>query len=233
MNKIKRIRLFALVALVGILAPGAYAQLGVEAGYDFLHGKGTLAAGEEGHFSGATRNHGFRVGLTYDFTIKGNLGLHTGVLYSYAAGNVWETDRSLQSFSVYGTMQVRSVYQQLEVPIRVRYDLPVTNDFKFFVFGGPVLGYTLSGQVKDWSFRSSSVSLQGTTTYPRTCPYNVYERYGLMPFELKLGAGLGVHYKHYVLKFSYDWGLLDQYTRGTASDKVHHNQLNVSVGYVF
>ena len=233
MNKMNRMRSIAWAVLIAVSTCGAYAQLGVEVGYDFLHGKGTLAVGDEGHFSGTTRNHGFRAGLTYDFTIKGNLGLHTGVLYSYAAGNVWETERILPSYSVYGTMQVRSVYQQLEVPIRVRYDLPVTNDFKFFVFGGPVLGYTLSGQVKDWAFRVKEVSWQGTGLYPQSYPYNVYERYGLMPFELKLGAGLGVHYKHYVLKFSYDWGLLDQYTRGTASDKVHHNQLNVSVGYVF
>ena len=231
MNKMNRMRSIAWAVLIAVGTCGAYAQLGVEVGYDFLHGKGTLAVGDEGHFSGTTRNHGFRAGLTYDFTIKGNLGLHTGVLYSYAASNMLESGRSIKSYPYTGIIRTRSAYQQLEVPIRVRYDLPVTDDFKFFIFGGPVLAYTLSGQVKGWTFRSDNGAFN-LTNYENSS-YNVYDRYRLMPFELKLGAGLGAHYKHYVLKFSYDWGLLNQYTRGTANDKVHHNQLNVSVGYVF
>lgn len=227
----KKTSRFALIALLSFTVSEACAQLGIQAGYTFLHGKGTLATGDLGHFSGATRNSGFQVGLTYDFTIVGNLGMQSGLLYSYAAGNVRETNSTISIYPYPGIQRTRSVYQQLDLPVRVRYDLPVTNDFKFFLFGGPVLSYTLSGQVKGWTFQSNDGSYN-LRTYENSS-YDLYDKYRLMPFELKLGVGLGAHYKHYMLKFSYDWGLLNQYTRGTKSQKVHHHQLNVSVGYVF
>ncbi len=226
----KTIRI-ALIAVFTLTACKLSAQLGIEFGYDFMHGRGSLALGNEGHFTGRTRHSGFRAGLTYDFNIKGNLFIHSGLAYSYTAANMREREYTLSSYSDEGTLRTRSTYQQIELPIRVKYDLPVTNDFKFFVFGGPVLGYTFSGQMFGWTFQSDDGGYN-RTDYENSA-YDLYATYHLRPFELRLGAGLGAHYKHYLIKFSYDWGLFNQYTRGTSSSVVRHNHLAVTLGYTF
>ena len=234
MKNFSKILFISLSVLVLSVHP-VRAQLGIQAGYAFTPSKGNLELGTNQEYSGTFRNSGFQGGLTYDFKIKGEFGLHTGILYSIFAGKSTQAETTI--YNIKGDLTTTSNYQFLDLPIRVTYSLPVTNDFKIFFFGGPNLTYALSG--------SSESIIKGTinnTTISRQLRKydNVYKDFenDIIRFDLKAGVGGGVQYKKLVFKVGYDWGLLNSYTgliEKNSDDKkykLHRGQLGVSLAFL-
>ena len=220
---------FILIAFLAFAGSNLYAQLGVQVGYVYLPSNGNLALGRFSEFSGTTRNHGFQTGLTYDFTIRGDLGIQTGLLYTYSGGRTRELRRTI-GHVVNATQLTTSSYQFLELPLRVNYWLPLTNELKFLIFGGPSFSYALQG---------TSTSQFSVWNIPNE--YNVYQDFAdfLSPFELRAGLGLGAQFKNYRVKFGYDMGILNIYNgepRNNARNdryRLRRNQFSFSVGYIF
>jgi len=229
----KKTARFILIALLAVVSSNLYAQLGVQLGYVYLPSNGNLTLGAPfGEFSGTTRNHGFQAGLTYEFTLRGELGMQTGLLYTYSGGRVREFGREIAG--IRGTQYTSSVYQFLELPLRVSYSLAVTHDFKFFFFGGPSFSYALQGS----SLSSRITGLDRQQRFPDRDVYQDFADY-LSPFELRAGLGLGVHFQNYRVKFGYDMGILNIYNgepRNNAQNdrfRLRRNQFSFSIGYVF
>ena len=224
----KKVIRFILIPFFVTLASSSFAQLGMEFGYIYSPSSGNLTLGNDKEFTGTARNNGFQAGLTYDFKLKGELGLQTGLLYSFVGGKTKEESRILGGYPR-ATQLTTSACQFLDLPIRVTYSLPVTNDFKFFFFGGPVYSYGLS-----WNSKSH-------TMYKPFSEYSVYKdlKDEVSSFELKVGAGLGVHYDSFRLKIGYDQGILNLYAGekrkndNGAVNKLRRNQFNLTFGYVF
>jgi len=220
--KLNRIIFIVLLAFVG---SNAYAQFGVQVGYVYMPSNGNLTLGDWSEFNGTTRNHGVSAGITYDFRIRGSLGMQTSLLYTFAGGTHNEGQRTLAGIN--GTQTVTSRYQFLELPIRVSYALPVTHYFRFFFFGGPSFSYALNG--------SSSSYITGQRQQVLGEYRNVFEDFGdrVSPFELRLGGGIGAFYRNFQLKIGYDHGILNQYGGTSRRFNLRRNQFAVSVGYVF
>ena len=212
-----------------------YSQLGIQAGYAYSPSKGNLELGRYGEYSGTFRNSGFQGGLTYDFRIKGELGMHTGVLYSFFGGKTIEKEKIIDNR--YGDLTTTSNYHFLDLPIRVTYSLPVTNDLKMFFFGGPNLTYALSG-TSESVIKGKLAS--GTASSKNLKHYDVYKDFenDLLRFDLKLGFGGGVQYKQLRFNIGYDFGILNGYTGlvKTNSDdknyKVRRGQLGISLAFL-
>jgi len=211
-----------------VFASNLQAQFGVQVGYIYSPSNGNLTLGTSDEFSGTTRNNGFQAGLTYDFKIKGEWGMQAGLLYSYAGGKTREMQRSIGQ--IYGTQLTTSSYQFIDLPIRASYSLPVTNDFKFFFFAGPVFSYGLSSK--------SSSQIAGVRVFNK---YDIYSDFKdeISPFNLKAGGGLGVLYNDFRFSLGYDQGILNLYNGekrknlNGAVNKLKRNQFSVSLAYVF
>ena len=217
---------FILIALLVLASSNLYAQFGVQVGYVYIPSNGNLTLGNFNEFSGTTRNHGVSAGITYDFRIRGSIGMQTALLYTFAGGTHNEIQREILGFR--GTQTVTSRYQFLELPVRVSYSLPVTHYFRFFFFSGPSFSYALNG----WS-ESRITGPQGQRVLPSY--NNVYEEFSghLSPFELRLGGGIGAFYRQFQVKIGYDHGILNQYSGSIRRYNLRRNQFAISFGYVF
>ena len=50
-------------------------------------------------------------------------------------------------------------------------------------------------------------------------------------FDVQLGAGAGIKYNAIILRFSYDWGLIDRLT--IEPSKFKANDMKISLAYMF
>lgn len=233
----KQIKFIVLLVLMSFAFLTSYGQLGIQAGYIFSNSNGNLDLGDSKEFTGTFRNNGFQAGLTYDITIKGDLSMQTGILYSFLTGTT-EESKNILNITKNGTIKTESTYQYLDLPIRVAYSLPVTNEFKIYFFAGPNLTYGLSGKSK-----ASATGRVGNNliAYNNMPEYNVFKDFKeqILPFDVKLGFGGGVQYKHYRFRAGYDFGLLNQY-KGIKRkndngniNKLRRGQLGISLAYIF
>lgn len=229
----KKITRFILFALLLVSTSELYAQFGFQAGYIYSPSKGNLELGTSREISGTSRNNGFQAGITYDFKLKGEFSIQTALLYSFAGGKTKESQRTING--IYGNQTTSATYQFLDLPIRLAYSLPVTNDFKFFFFGGPLLSYGFSGKINEWQIQGRRGN--ATASEKREPGYDIYntERFRgeISPFNLEVGGGLGVIYNGFRFKAGYDFGLLNLYTGESRKGKLRRNQLAISIGYVF
>lgn len=189
MKSIKKISLVALAAILSISF--ASAQVGVQAGY----------SSSANANSDVTLN-GFHVGPIFNMSIQGPISLQYGVLYNYL------TKKSEGSaLGVSGTSTTTA--HRLDIPFRVAASFPVASGVSVFLFGGPNFNLGLSqktdGTADFWGLGSAYVS--GENIYSLTMSDDS-KRYSM--FDLQLGAGAGLQFNKFGVKFSYDWGMLDR-----------------------
>lgn len=136
--------------------------------------------------------NGLKVGLTTEYPLKNNFSLLTGVFY-----NLVYSDKLQKK---YNSMVINTLTyaHYLNVPLQAIYNLPVSNDLKFFGYGGPTLQVGLS-QIQ---------SVYSTYTPIVNSHTDLYKS-NLSQLDLQLGLGLGVQFKNFQLKGGYDFGVLN------------------------
>lgn len=102
----------------------------------------------------------------------------------------------------------------LNLPLRVKYKVDLTNIFGIFAYGGPVSSFGFAG--------SSKVNDK---------EYPLYGKDGILNrLDLKLGIGAGIEvWQKVVLRIGYDWGMLNASRHLYA--KMRLNLLHVGVAY--
>ncbi|MCL1821624.1 MAG: PorT family protein [Prolixibacteraceae bacterium] len=175
----KLLRLF-LVAVFAIVAIGANAQVGIEAGY--VNSK----------FSKANEPfNGFRVGATYDMTVQGNFALNYGVGYTFL------TQKNATGGSL-ASVELKSTGHYVDIPVRAMYSIPLNASSKFFLYAGPDFYFGLAGKNK---ITGQVAGAEGNTTH---------DWYGDMKrFDVLLGAGGGIQFNRIRIKAGYDWGMVE------------------------
>lgn len=141
----------------------------------------------------STYFNGLKVGLTTELPLKNNFSLLSGVLY-----NLVYSDK-LQNYPGATSVNYLSYAHFINVPVHLIYNLPVSKELKFSVFGGPTLNYGIS-QTQGIISTYSGI----TTTYT-----NDMYKSTLNQLDVQLGVGLSVQWNKYQLKGGYDYGLLN------------------------
>lgn len=193
---------------------------------------------------------GFKAGVTKDFTlIPGALYFQTGLEYLY------QNDARNETVGL-ESLPVRIVGDRtehfLDLPIRIKYNFPITDRIGLSLDAGPVLMMGLSSRMK-YRTRISDEQTSAVT-------YNLYKaemktsgssssfdldawmtESGMLPedrlrrFDVLLGASIGADFFRMLeVRLGYDWGLINRYKGEVADDlKMRRGQFTLSVGVRF
>lgn len=186
---------------------------------------------------------GFHVGLTKDFTlIPYTLYINSGLDYVYLMDN--------PDVEKIGPLKVIAKGQdhRLDIPIKLKYEYPVTPIISAFAEVGPRLSFGLASNLKyrarTENGASAGVSYNYFTGKIRTTgeadimkdflqtqtPDAKYRR-----FDAMLGGAVGAKFFDILeVSFGYDWGIVNQYRGVISKDyKMRRQQLYVTVGVRF
>ena len=92
---------------------------------------------------------GFLIGLSFEYSLSQNISLKTNLNYSRKSFSNTSNGFELHGFSS-KEIKTRTNYDYLELPILIKY--VVDNSERFFVNGGPFLGYLLKAESKTKGF---------------------------------------------------------------------------------
>ena len=197
-----RLYVFLLAALVTV---GVSAQIGLQAGYS--NEKQTMSFSS---LNVSNTLNGFHVGPVAEMTVQGPVSLQYGLLFNRL------TDKEKDSEST-----TTETLMSLDLPVRVAVSFPIQTGLDAFVFGGPNFNFGLSFKDKTGS----------TTTDMYKLDQNNDGKKDISRFDVQLGAGAGIKYNAIVLRFSYDWGLIDRLTIDPGKFKA--NDMKISLAYMF
>ena len=141
--------------------------------------------------------HGISLGGTVEYPFKKNIGLVTGLKYSYLFGS------KTQLYPNYAEANYSYTGHSLDVPVRLSYTVPIFWGLKLFGFAGPNFNVGLA-QNTDVVYRDDDNT--ATAPYVTGGKFNLYNT-ELNRFSIQFGAGGGIQWKDYRLKAGYDWGL--------------------------
>ncbi len=150
--------------------------------------------------------NGIFVGLDWTFDLTDNLSLTTGAQYRMNLRDVSEDYGIVIPLITHGLIRERQTL--VDIPILLKYNIPVSNQITFNPFVGPMLSW----------------GIQGKTTEIVTFPYNTelhHEWYGdngyMKRFNVYAKAGVEVSFKRFTISVGGRYGLLDLNKRNTGT----------------
>ena len=168
-----------------------------------------------------------RLGATYTYDWKYNLGFQSGLLFNTGYSH------NVQRYSMRGDSVLYRTWDfGLEIPIRAVYHVKLFKNVKLFGYAGPNIQIGLF-QPQRIDVNLSPVLTEMTGIQSGT--FNLYtsdlQPNGINRLNLQLGTGGGIQWKNYLLKSGYDWGLnnLDR----TKRDRITQGQWHLTFGYQF
>jgi hypothetical protein len=105
----------------------------------------------------------------------------------------------------------------LEVPLNLAYKFPINESAKFFIQGGPYLGYAVSGKFKGSDY-SESIKFKDD----------------LKRFDLGLGFGAGVEFGSIVASLNYEFSMTNiaADTEYSGDYTIKNKVFQISVAYM-
>ncbi|OJV40501.1 MAG: hypothetical protein BGO29_10310 [Bacteroidales bacterium 36-12] len=209
--KIKLFYIVLFTVFLGALPVIAQNKITLETGY--FNPKRIGSQTSETYFDA------IRIGALYEYNLKYNFALQSGLFYNIGYSN--KTQKYISTDSVvYKTWS-----HALEIPIRVVYNQPLFKDFKIFGYAGPNIQIGIAQNQKVISNLTAPLE---SMTGIQSGNNNLFKN-NLNLVNFQLGAGGGVQWRQFILKSGYDWGLnnLDK----TKKDYIHQGQWYVSFGY--
>lgn len=178
--------------------------------------------------------NGTQVGLTIGFDLKKNLSLLTGANYTVAYGQTTQYYPSSDKVGYY------SFGHFADIPLRLQWTLNLSKTLKFMFYGGPNINYGISqkqliiSNLKDINgdydiYKKTEDGLTGLQKGNDINGYKIQVESNINRFNIQMGAGGGIQWKHLQLKAGYDWGLnnLDL----TKDKKIKQNNWYISLAY--
>ena len=211
-------KVFAVIAAL-VLAVPSFAQYS-SGGFDL--DKENLYYGVRIGMTGATlsgdavevKDLGSKVGLT----LAGIIGLHISKTAPvFLESGLYYTERGAKKdkFSV--------SYNNLEIPVLVKYGIKATDEIALLPFVGPVFSYAISGKYK---YSDGGTSVEVGAFDEKKWPNGNALKRANMGFKL----GCGAEYNNLYLEAGYQFGITD-ISKG--DDGIHSNALFVNFGVNF
>jgi len=142
--------------------------------------------------------NGGRIGATANYSLKNNVSLLTGVLYSVVYSDKRQGYPNSQFVKYY------TLGHFIDIPLQAIYNLPLSKTLKMFAFAGLNINIGLS-QKQD--ITSSQTYLATDPLYVASKTIDFYKESVLNRLNLQIGVGGGIQWKHYQLKSGYDFGI--------------------------
>lgn len=205
-------KVFAIVLAAALLLMGtqAFAQIRIGAGY--------LNSAER-TISGNTTNkadlNGFYAGFHYNLNIVAGFGVAVGL---YA--DMLFSEREDSYWIVTGKNKFSEL--DLNLPIQLNYNFPLTRDFSILVYAGPTLQYGIFRKAK------YTISAAGSS---ETVTSDYYKDGDNKPFNVYMGGGAGFQAGNIQVLLGYDHSLINMID----SDKLKQNRgmIKIGVGFAF
>jgi hypothetical protein len=157
--------------------------------------------------------HQNKVGITFNTAITSNFSIFSGLYYSLAYGN------KTQMYPNNDYVATTSYAQFGDLPLYLMFNLPVSNTFKFFAFGGPSLNFGISHK----QHILSTLATQSPMTN------DMYASNALSRWNMQLGTGGGLQWKKFILKGGYDFGIFN--LDPSKSIIIHQSGWYATIGY--
>lgn len=197
-----------MAACALMLAVGAKAQVGVQAGYS-----NSMDASNNSNI------YGFHAGPVGEISLQGPLSLQYGLFYNYLTN-------SSETTLLGSTTKVTTVAHAIDLPVRVAFSFPLADGLSVFAFGGPNFNYAISNKTDAVTSGIINLTVEGSNLYTLEDNNNdkIYN-----PFDVQLGIGGGLKFNEVSVRISYDWGITDRDRRDNAIWK--NNDLKISLAY--
>lgn len=166
---------------------------------------------------------GVHFGPMITYNINEVLGIQTGILYNYnATNNILINLKKTEG----NWNQNRAETQSIDIPLRLKYSVPLTDEIFVHLLAGPNLNYGLTYKVYEEKYADNKM----LTGYPKLIKDYYSTTSNFSRFDLQFGIGAGIQYSHYSLTGGYDWGLLD---RDKSTKKLKINNIKIGIAYTF
>ena len=198
-----------LAASLMLLGTQAFAQISFNAGYL----NSTIKVGN----NDPSNANGAFAGVSFNVPVAGGLAIAPGVYYSLITSKSTANLGSIASGS--GTFMEHAV----NVPVYLNYNIGLSRDTNFFIFGGPTLQYGLASTMR---YDANVLGYTAGTTY------NNYDDSDYNRMNVYVGGGIGLNAGGYMITLGYDYGMMNQY-KGDNAPQAHRSNLKIGVGYAF
>jgi Outer membrane protein beta-barrel domain len=172
---------------------------------------------------------GFHAGVFAEITL-GNLSIQPGLLYARVGGQISYSEVGPGG---YGNGNYKYTVQYLQIPINIVGNIPIANG-KFFLGGGPYMGFGLSGKVTQTGVDNTGT---GADPYNKTTSIiNTEQRYVFSKLDnpdLGINAVAGVRFNNKVMITLNDLFSLKFLSNYYGFPGLKSNVLSLSVGYEF
>ncbi len=178
--------------------------------------------------------HGANLGVTFDFNLKYNISMQTGLLYSFTYGRTdqhWSTLASKEDF-----LRHDVTHHSLIIPVRCTYTQPLWKRLALYFYTGPELAVGLAQKdnikldnISDATLAWLQANNINTTSYDR------YTSDELRRFNVRWGLGGGLQWDVYRLQAGYSFGLNNLYKQQTTIPDAYLSEWgwNVSFSWMF
>lgn len=155
---------------------------------------------------------GFHIGVISEITLKDNLKLQPGILYS-TKGSKYKISYLQQSFE----LSIAPSY--IDIPVNVMYYFS-TGKAEISLFAGPYFAYGIGGKSKS---DGESVDIS----------FGSGDNDDMKPFDLGLNVGAGVNINGLLISAQYGLGLTNLSPSSTDNTEMKNRVIGISFAYLF
>lgn len=169
-------------------------------------------------------SHGVHFGPMMTFNFNESFGIQSGLQYNFFSATYLLDTESLKKGGTYKQHQTQSQY--LDIPLRLQYRVPLTDELSACVFGGPNFSNALSRKTFIERFQDHTMM----SAYPQLVKDFYTSDNTYSPLDVQFGVGATLQYLKYSISVSYDWGLTD---KDKSVSKYKENNIKISFAYTF
>lgn len=227
---------FGVLLLTTATVQQAQAQLSVGPRFSLQNTWGRHEVAEPYYSTASGHRRGFQAGLLLNIPCSPKVAVQPSLLYSR---RFFQVEKRMDNRTGYSELGLAARVNYLELPVNLVYTVGGTKGLQ--VFAGPYAALGLGGEATPSEFYFSVWEGLGSSettglTFARQQGANTRNTTYLRRFDAGVQSGIGYRLGSVQAQLSYSHGFFNRLPRtqdgATAPDKVYHQALQLSVGYL-